>query len=215
MTAPRSWFLISNRAGEIEIFIYDEIGGFGVNAKDFIGALEAAGSTPIRLRVNSPGGSAFDAVSIFNSLRAHPHKVVAWVDGIAASAASVVVMGAGEIVMPENSMLMVHDPHALVLGTSRDLRGMADALDKVKGSLVSAYRRSGKPDRTISEWMANESWFTADEAVNAGLADRLERPVKIAAAFDLSRFNYRHPPAQLTAPAATWGKVISAKFQAR
>jgi ATP-dependent Clp protease protease subunit len=107
-------------------------------------------------------------------------------------------MAGDEVLMPENAMLMLHDPSALVIGTAADMRGVADALDKMKVGMVAAYRhKSGRNDAEIEALMRDETWLSAKEALNLGLADRIEQPVRMAAHFDLSRF--RNPPPQLAA----------------
>jgi hypothetical protein len=111
-------------------------------------------------------------------------------------------MAGDEIVMPENAMLMLHDPSGLVMGTATDMRGMAEALDRMKAGMVAAYRdKSSRSDAEIEALMRDETWLSAQEAVDLGLADRIEQPVRMAAHFDLSRF--RNPPPQLAAIAAT------------
>jgi ATP-dependent protease ClpP protease subunit len=193
----RSWYTIRSLAEGAEVAIYDEIGAFGVTAKAFLAELGAIpDEVPITLRINSPGGSVFDAVAIHNALMRHPAGVTAWIDGIAASAASYVAMAAGEVVMPENAFLMVHDPTGMALGTADDMRAMAEALEKIKTSLVAGYAaKSGRPDAEIAELMRKETWLDAAEAVELGFADRLAEPVRIAARFDVGRF--RNAPPQL------------------
>jgi ATP-dependent Clp protease, protease subunit len=182
-----------------EIVIYDEIGAFGIPAKAFLDELKALGPVAaLTVRINSPGGSLFDGVAIYNALKRHDARVTVWIDGIAASIASVIAMAGDEVIMPENAMLMIHDPSALVIGTAADMRGMAEALDKMKAGMVAAYRdKSGRDDAEIEALMRDETWLSAKEALNLGLADRIEQPVRMAAHFDLSRF--RNPPPQLAA----------------
>ena len=147
-----SWYAIRARGTGAEVAIYDEIGAYGVSAKGFLAELGALPEgTPVDLRLNSPGGSVFDAVAIHNALKRHEGTVTVWIDGIAASAASYIAMAGDEIVMPENAFLMIHDPAGLVMGTAEDMRAMAEALDKVKGSLVSGYAaKSGRtPDEVL------------------------------------------------------------------
>jgi ATP-dependent Clp protease, protease subunit len=191
----RSWYAIRARAGGAEIAIYDEIGAYGVSAKGFLAELGALPEgTPIDLRLNSPGGSVFDAVAIHNALKRHEGPVTVWIDGIAASAASYVAMAGDEIVMPENAFLMIHDPAGLVMGTAEDMRAMAEALDKVKGSLLAGYAaKSGRAAEEIGVLMAAETWLDAKDALELGLADRLAEPVRIAAAFDIGRFRNAPP----------------------
>ncbi|MGP6089753.1 head maturation protease, ClpP-related [Antarctobacter jejuensis] len=201
-----SWYTIRALATGAEVSIYDEIGAYGVSAKGFLAELGALPEgTPIDLRLNSPGGSVFDAVAIFNALSRHAGTVTVWIDGIAASAASYIAMAGDEIVMPENAFLMIHDPPGLVMGTAEDMRSMAGALDKVKGSLVSGYAaKSGRTAEEVSALMAAETWFDAAEAFAQGFADRVAEPVRIAARFDIARFR-NAPPAVTDAVDTTGG----------
>ena len=190
-----SWYAIRARGTGAEVAIYDEIGAYGVSAKGFLAELGALpDGTPVDLRLNSPGGSVFDAVAIYNALKRHAGTVTVWIDGIAASAASYVAMAGDEIVMPENAFLMIHDPSGLAMGTAGDMRAMAEALDKIAGSLVRGYAaKSGKPDDEIAALMAAETWFDSADAVAAGFADRLAKPVRMAARFDIGRFRNAPP----------------------
>ena len=190
-----NWYAIRARGAGAEVAIYDEIGAYGVSAKGFLAELGALPEgTPVDLRLNSPGGSVFDAVAIHNALKRHEGTVTVWIDGIAASAASYIAMAGDEIVMPENAFLMIHDPAGLVIGTAEDMRAMAEALDKVKGSLVSGYAaKSGRTPEEVSALMATETWFDAADAVAQGFADRLIEPVRIAARFDIGRFRNAPP----------------------
>jgi ATP-dependent protease ClpP protease subunit len=192
------WFSVRAQTPGAEIAIYDEIGAFGIPAKAFLDELKALGPQDVTLRINSPGGSVFDGVAIYNALKRHDGRVTVRVDGLAASIASMIAMAGDEVVMPANAMLMLHDPSGLVMGTAADMRGMADALDKMKAGMVGAYRdKSGRDDAEIEALMHAETWLTADEAIDLGFADRIEEPVRMAAHFDLSRF--QHPPPQLAA----------------
>jgi ATP-dependent protease ClpP protease subunit len=192
-----SWYAIRARATGAEVAIYDEIGAYGVSAKGFLAELGALpDAAPIDLRLNSPGGSVFDAVAIHNALKRHEGTVTVWIDGIAASAASYIAMAGDEIVMPENAFLMIHDPSGLVMGTAEDMRAMAEALDKVKGALVQGYAaKSGRTPEEISALMSAETWLDAADALARGFADRLIEPVRIAARFDIGRF--RNAPPEL------------------
>jgi ATP-dependent Clp protease protease subunit len=190
-----SWYAIRARGTGAEVAIYDEIGAYGVSAKGFLAELGAMPEgAPVDLRLNSPGGSVFDAVAIHNAIKRHEGTVTVWIDGIAASAASYIAMAGDAIVMPENAFLMIHDPAGLVMGTAEDMRAMAEALDKVKGSLVSGYAaKSGRTPEEVSALMAAETWFDASDAVAQGFADRLIEPVRIAANFDIGRFRNAPP----------------------
>ena len=197
-----NWYTIRARGTGAEVLIYDEIGAYGVSAKGFLAELGALpDGVPVDLRLNSPGGSVFDAVAIFNALTRHTGTITVWIDGIAASAASYVAMAGDEIVMPENAFLMIHDPSGIVMGTAADMRDMAATMDKIAGSMIRGYAaRSGKSDEEIASLMAAETWFDAKDALDAGLATRMVEPVRIAASFDIARFR-NVPPALVEAVA--------------
>lgn len=199
VTERRQWYQIRNSAadaqGPAEILIYDEIDSwFGVAAEQLardISALDR--NRDITVRINSPGGNIYDGVAILNSLRGHPGKVTVVVDGIAASAASVIAMGGDEIVMNRNSEMMIHNGSAVAMGGAEDMRKMADRLEQVNANMATIYAE--KAGGTPEEWraiMAAETWYSAEEAVAAGLADRVEKAPAdaraIAAKFDLSTF---------------------------
>lgn len=208
----RPWFSIENAAGDsATVRIYDEIGIWGVTAKDFAQQLDSLVVSQIDLHVNSPGGDVFDGIAILNALRSHPARVVATVDGVAASAASFITAGADEVVMARNSELMIHDAWGLAMGNAADMRDLADRLDKVSDNIASIYAE--KTGGTVEQWrdhMRNEVWYSAQEAVDAGLADRVEAAPeedveRAKARFDFSIFNYagrRNAPTP-HAPAAT------------
>lgn len=200
----RSWFEMKADKGSALVVIYDEIGDFGITAKDFHDELTALGPvSEIELAVNSPGGSVFDGLTIHNMLKRHKARVTGRVDGIAASIASVILMAADKVVMPRNTMMMVHDPSGVVVGTSKDMRELADAMDKIKEGIVSAYAgKTGKEREEVWDIMASETWLTAAEAVEAGFADELEDEVKIAARFDFSSFRNAPESVKPRGPAA-------------
>ena len=203
----RSWYAIRAQATGAEVSIYDEIGAYGVSAKNFLDELgKLPGEASLTLRLNSPGGSVFDAVAIYNALKRHAGPVSVWIDGIAASAASYIAMAGDEVVMPENAFLMIHDPSGFAMGTAADMRAMAEALDKIKGSLVAGYvAKSGGAEADIAALMARETWLDAAEALALGFADRLAEPVRIAARFDVGRF--RNAPPALVAAVETAGEA--------
>lgn len=197
------WYQFRNvAADEPELFLYDEIGGWGTLAEDFIAELEAITAPRLRVRVSSPGGSVFEGVALANALRAHPAEVTVQVDGIAASIASVIAMAADRVVMQPQAMLMVHEASGLCMGDAQDMQDMAALLDKISGNIADAY--SEKAGGTRDEWrqvMQAETWYTAEEAVEAGLADEQlpSRPKRPAEGepemrqFDLAAYGYAGP----------------------
>ena len=200
----KTWFTIRAAAskGSAEIDIYDEIGAWGIRAADFIKDLRALGEVKnLTLNINSPGGQVFDGLAIYNTLKRHPANITVRIDGIAASIASVIAMAGDRVEMPENAFMMIHDPEGFVLGGADDMRELAEVLDRIKGSIVSAYRdKSGKAEAEIAELMAAETWLTAAQAVEMGFADEMTKPRKIAACGDLSGFT--NVPAALAGMAA-------------
>jgi ATP-dependent Clp endopeptidase proteolytic subunit ClpP len=187
-----SWYEIKNATDDAaDLFIYDVIGedwwtGGGVTAKQFAKDMQALKTATINLHLNSPGGNVWDGQAIYNALIGHPAKVTTFVDGLAASIASVVAMAGDRIVMAENALMMIHDPWAATTGTAGDMRKMADTLDKVKDTIVGVYaRRTGLHEDSVSELMTAETWYTADEAVTAGFADEAGAAMKLAACFDV------------------------------
>ena len=149
-----------------EIVIYDEIGAFGIPAKAFLDELKALGPVgELTVWINSPGGSVFNGVAIYNALKRHDARVTVWVDAIAAFIASMIAMAGEEVVMPENAMLMLRDPSRLVMGTTADMRVMAEALDRMKAGMVAAYRnKSGRDDAEIEALVLADTWVSAGEA---------------------------------------------------
>ncbi|NLP82596.1 peptidase [Microbacterium sp. CFH 90308] len=153
----------------------DSWGGFwGVSAKDVSAVLDALPKSvdQIVLRINSPGGEVFEGVSILNMLRAHKATVTAVVDGRAASAASVVAAGCNECVMSPGTQMMIHSPSVIAWGNATVLRKQAEILDGIEKSIVEIYTaKAGEKD--WATLLADETWMTASEAVEEGLADRV------------------------------------------
>lgn len=173
-----------------EVFIYDIIGadgwGGGLSAKDFAQQLKALGDIEqISIRINSPGGNVFDGVAIYNILDNHPAKVITYIDGMALSAASVIALAGEEVHMAENAFFMIHNPWTMAIGDATELRKDADLLDKIRDSLLNTYVSKSMLDaETIQKMMDAETWFSAQEAFDAGFISHMGESVKIAAQFD-------------------------------
>ncbi|WP_075216039.1 head maturation protease, ClpP-related [Mongoliimonas terrestris] len=170
--------------------------GTGFTSSDVKAAL-ATMSGDITVRVNSGGGLAFDGIAIHNALQAHPGKVTAIVDALAASAATLPIMAADTIVMNEGALIMIHDPSAISFGTSESHRKAADVLDLLGEQAAGIYaRRSGLPIEAVRAIMRAETWFDGPGAEENGFADLvLASPPEEAMAFDFSL--YAHAPAHL------------------
>lgn len=200
------WYRIKAQADQsyAEVAIYDEIGYFGVTAGDFLAEVKALDVSRIDLRLNTPGGDLFDGVAIYNGLRNHPADITAYVDGLAASIGSVILQAGDKRVVARASQVMIHDGHGLVVGNAADMREMAELLDKTSGMLAEVYAdRAGGQAADWREAMRAETWYSADEAVEAGLADEVAgaKGQDPGNSWDLSIFNYAGR-AQAPAPAA-------------
>ncbi len=173
--AKNGWFRIENKAGApAQVHIYDEIGMWGVTAGDFIGQLNAIAG-PVDLHLNTPGGEVFDGIAIYNALR-NRQGVTVIVDAIAASIGSVIAMGAdpGKLFIEPTARMMIHDGFAMAAGNAADLTAMAEQLDSASDTIASIY--AARTGRSADQWrndMKKESWYTGQQAVDAGLADGL------------------------------------------
>ncbi len=185
-----------------EILLYDQIGkdpwfGDGIGAKEFRDQIKGVKAKTINLRINSPGGSVTEAAAMMAVLDEFKGTIEVDIDGIAASAASVIAMAGDKIRMASNALMMIHDPFAGVVGGAEDMRSMADILDKIKGQILDSYLRhaKGKTSREgLVTMMGKETWFTGQEAVDAGLAHEVTDSLAMAASLDLSKFKYRNAP---------------------
>lgn len=172
----RDWYRITNAAdgASAEIAIYDEIGYFGVTAGDLLVEIKALDVARLDVRINSPGGDAWDGLAIYNSLRDHPATVTTYVDGLAASAASVILQAGDRRVAAKASQAMIHSAHGLTVGNAVDHREMADLLDQMDGILADVY--AGRAGGDAAGWraaMKAETWYSGDEALAAGLVDEV------------------------------------------
>lgn len=185
--------------GEI---VTDEYEDTDTSAAGFRNALKSLGDVKnINLHINSPGGSVFEGIAIYNMLKQNSARINVYIDGLAASIASVIAMSGDAIFMPSNSMMMVHNPWVMAIGNASELRKQADDLDQITKSSVQTYlaKAGDKLDeKTLTQLMDDETWLTAQEAVDYGLADEVMEPNKAVASINkqfVSR--YRHVPEQL------------------
>ncbi|MEI8715869.1 head maturation protease, ClpP-related [Mesorhizobium sp. ISC11] len=195
-----------------ELWLYGTVGegiaegldGFTpLNVRDAL--LKVGPTADVTVRINSAGGSVTDGAAIFNILAAHRGKVTVWIEGIAASAASVVAMGGREIIIRPGAFFMIHEASAMTIGTASDHAEMIEALKTINESIVRVYAdRTRQPIAEIKKWMAAETWFTADEAVAKRFADKVvdgRAKFPSHAAFDWSV--YSKAPSQLVALAGS------------
>jgi ATP-dependent Clp protease protease subunit len=180
--------------GTAEINLYDEIGFWGVTAKQFRAALDGIDANTIILNVNSPGGDVFDGIAMYNDLLAHKASVVVRVTGLAASAASVVAMAGDEVHIAENAFFMIHNAWSIAIGDTREMTARAKLLKKIDGELADVYASvTGGDVADIAGQMDDETWLTSDEAIEQGFADKVidhaePADAEARASFDLAVF---------------------------
>lgn len=197
-----TWFRFEGKAGDKVapvLYVYDEIGAYGVTLKDFAASLRGFGDLkgkPLTMRLNTPGGNVFMGNAMFNLLRESGAVLTVYIDGVAASMGSLIAMAASKpgdkVIMAENAVMMIHNPSGVGVGESKDLATMATLLETLKAGMVSAYAtKSGMSPEAVSKLMDDETWLDAEQAVAHGFADEIGEPIK-AAAFDLTKF--KNPP---------------------
>lgn len=203
-TAPKSsWYSIKALSrGTAEVLLYDEIGAWGISAQQFARDLKALGDLQrIDLRVHSPGGDVFEGTAIYNLLKHHPARVEGYVDGLAASMATVILMACDVVHIPENALMMVHKPWGITGGDADDMRRYVELLDKIEDTMVMAYAgKTGKSADEIKSLLKEETWMTGREAVEAGFADQLTESLAAAAHLNSKRMQeFNHMPEALKA----------------
>lgn len=152
----------------------------------------------ITVRINSPGGNVHEGLAIFNALR--PLKPTVYVDGVAASIASLIAMAGQRIIFAENSLMMIHDPWCNTQGNSADLRRTADELDMHRDAMLSSYARTGIPRTRLQQMLSAETWLSADQALSLGFADEIAAPLAYAAHSPESFSGYINTPRELLMP---------------
>ncbi len=175
---PRPRVRAAAATGTAELELYGEI-GWDVQAPKFLAELRKVTAGTISLRINSPGGHVFDGLAIYNALRDHAARVEVSVDGVAASAASFIAMAGDQVVMNRGSQMMIHDAWLVTAGDEAEHLTSAELLGRTSNMIAALY--AGRAGGPVAEWrerMRAETWYSAEEAVDVGLADEL---VEIAA----------------------------------
>jgi|GEM_PF-6577735 len=173
--AANPLFRVAMESGKAEITVFAEIGGpAGVTAENINNSLTQLGARDVVVKINSPGGDAFEGVAIYNLLRAHPGRVTAQVLGISASAASIITMAADRIEMARNSQLMIHNVWTGAVGNADFFRQIADELDRLDAAMADTYvLRTGQPLSKVIDLMDAETYMTSDDAIRMRFADAL------------------------------------------
>ncbi|HVK56516.1 MAG TPA: head maturation protease, ClpP-related [Burkholderiales bacterium] len=168
-------------SSEAEVFIYGDIGGWwnGVEAAEFAKEIAALDADTINVRLNSPGGSVFDGVAIYNTLARQSSNVIVHIEGIAASIASVIAMAGDEIRIGDGSKVMIHKPWSFAMGDATVMRKEAEVLDELEAGIIDIYEaRTEQKRNQLADWIAAETWFGAQGAVDNGFADTLVQAKK-------------------------------------
>jgi len=205
----KTWYALqaNGEAGErvIEVFVYGEIGAWGITANQFVQDLRAMddGVSPVVAAFNSIGGDLFDGLAMHNALSRLGERCTGRIDALAASAASVAVCGAHRVVIASNAMLMIHNPWTYAAGDAEDFRKVADVLDQTMEAIIAAYKAKAQniDEVELRRLVAAETWLTANEAVALGLADEVGDGVKVKACLGQGGVlqRYQHAPAELLA----------------
>lgn len=202
--------LVANRSGgevdpgyrmeaagkEATIYVYDAIGGwYGVSAEAFVRDLNSLDAEVINLRINSPGGDVFEARAMVTAIKAHSAKVIAHIDGLAASAASYLALAADEVVMADGAFFMIHNAWTMALGNKKDLAATIVLLEKIDASIAADYQaKTGKPLDEINSKMEAETWFSASEALDYGFIDRVASNAKAENRWNFANLAYKNAP---------------------
>ena len=187
----KNWYNIQGKATDsvVDIYLFDEIGAYGITAQDFINEIKEYKDTSINLRINCIGGDVFDGMAIYNIIKKRNSKTTAYIEGIAASMGSVIALAADEVVMAENSLFMIHNAWGGAMGEAEDMRKTASVLEKISGEIANIYQKKTRLlyDR-ITSMMDEETWLNAKEAYDLGFIDTISDSIKVAAKYDVSKF---------------------------
>lgn len=195
---PSDFRVLNRASSEADVYLFSEIGFWGVTAAEFAREMQQVQADTVRLHLNSPGGDAWDGQAIYHTLREHPAAIEVRVEGIAASAASTIALAAdpGRLLMAKHAMMMIHDPWTITVGDARDHQKSQEFLDKLGAAISGFYAdRAGGTAREWRDRMLAETWYSDQEAVDAGLADGIVGEEAPANSFDLSVF--RNTPKHL------------------
>jgi ATP-dependent Clp protease protease subunit len=193
ISAKQSGLTVRAKNTKAEIILYGAIGSSwddsSISAKQFSDEIKKLGEvTEISVRINSPGGDVFDGISIYNRLKQHKAKVIVYVDGMAASIASIIMMAGDEIIVGEGSQIMIHKPWTFAMGNASDLDATINRLDDVEEQMISIYsKRTGIARAELRDLLAKETWMSDEESVELKFADKKAEDItyRMAASADV------------------------------
>ncbi len=200
----QSWYEVrALAAGSVEIYLYDVIGAWGITAQQFVNDCKEAGvfeASAITMHIHSPGGDVMQGFAIYNTLARLTAKLDIWIDGMAASMASMITCLPGATVhMPENAWLMIHKPWGGIAGDADDMRDYAEWLDRNEALMLNAYmQKTGIPQEELESMLKAETWMNGAEALERGFADVLEPELQAAACINQNKLkDYKNMPEQI------------------
>lgn len=198
----KSWYTLKNEADVIKVWVHGDISAWDIDVTEIIAALQVANGKEVELRMLSGGGSVYQGLAMYNALKAHKGKVVGIVDGMAASIATYVLLACDSIRMPENAMLMIHNPAIGAWGGEKEINSALQQLQAATKTISEAYaEKAGQPLEEVLTAMEKETWFTAQAAKDWGLVDEVVEAVDLSNAlqsFDESDFkNFKQAPSEL------------------
>ena len=186
-----NWYNIQSKTSNkvVDVYIFDEIGAFGMNAQSFIDEIKGFKNTPLNLHINCVGGDVFEGMAIYNVLKKRTAETTVYIEGIAASMGSVVALAADKVVMAENSLFMIHNAWGGAMGEAKELKKTANLLEKISNEIADIYiKKTNLPYDKVKEMMDEETWLNADEAFELGFVDSISDAIKVAAKYDVSKF---------------------------
>jgi ATP-dependent Clp protease, protease subunit len=182
-------FAVNATENSVDMQLYDEIGYFGVTAKAFTSELNKHKGKSVNLAINSVGGDVFDGIAMYNALLAHDGDVNVTIDGLAASAASIVAMAGDRIEIASNAFLMIHNAWSIAIGDKQTMLAMSEVLTKIDSALIATYKKkTHKNEAEITQMLDNETWLNANDAVLHGFVDGVIDESQYNACFDVSIF---------------------------
>lgn len=171
------WNLTKNKDDSADLILYGDIGESwldDVSSKNIANELKNLDVSTINLRINSGGGDVFSAIAISNLLKNHKANIIAHIDGLAASAATIITSACDKVIMPKNALFMIHNPWTVVGGEAKDMIKTAEQLDKVKNSIINTYKsKTNLEIEEISKLMDEETWLDSYEAKEKGFIDEI------------------------------------------
>lgn len=189
--APKNIVRNLDEDGEVEILLYDQIGYWGITAEELVSDIKGIDAKVIHVRIDCPGGDVFMARSIKTALEQHPAKIIVHIDGLAASAASYIMLAGDEIIIAQGAFIMIHNAWTITVGDTNEHDDTAKFLDKIDGSIRHDYAaKTGKDAEEFRQLMNDETWLDADEALELGLVDKIyEKDGGTENRFDLSIYD--------------------------